>query len=67
VTIYIESGGLERRPNHINEGGQEEGENHQPRSASAPRLGDSPERELWELPQNQPGQVDTLSKKSNLD
>jgi len=35
------------------------GENHQPRSASAPRLGDSPERE--------PGQVDTLSEENNPD
>jgi len=43
------------------------GENHQPRSASAPRLGDSPEKEPWELAQNQPGQVDTLSKEYNLD
>jgi len=43
------------------------GENHQPRSASAPRLGDSPEREPWELAQNQPDQVDTLSEENNLD
>jgi len=40
--------------------------NHQTRSASATRLGDSPEREPWELAQNQPGQVDTLSKENNL-
>jgi len=40
------------------------GENHQPRSASAPRLGDSPERDPWELAQNQPGQVDTLSEEN---
>jgi len=43
------------------------GENHQPRSASAPRLGDSPERAPWERAQNQPGQVDTLSEENNLD
>jgi len=43
------------------------GENHQPRSTSAPRLGDSPEREPWEHAQNQPGQVDTLSEENNLD
>jgi len=43
------------------------GENHQPRSASAPRLGDSSEREPWELAQNQPGQIDTLSEENNLD
>jgi len=43
------------------------GENHQPRSASAPRQGDSPEGEPWELAHNQPGQVDTLSEKNNLD
>jgi len=43
------------------------GENHQPRSASAPKLGDSPEREPWELAQNQPVQIDTLSAESNLD
>jgi len=40
------------------------GENHQPRSASAPRLGDSPEREPWKRAQNQP---DTLSEENNLD
>jgi len=43
------------------------GENHQPWSASAPSLGDSPEREPWKLAQNQPGQVNTLSKENNLD
>jgi len=43
------------------------GENHQPRSASAPRLEDSPEREPWERAQNQPGQVDTMSEENNLD
>jgi len=43
------------------------GENHHPRSASAPRLGDSPEREPWERAQNQPGQVDTLPEENNLD
>jgi len=43
------------------------GENHQPRSASAPRLGNSHEREPWELSQNQPEQVDTLSEENNLD
>jgi len=43
------------------------GENHQPRSAGAPRLGDLPEREQWELAQNQPGQVDILSEKNHLD
>jgi len=43
------------------------GENHQPQSAIAPRLGDSPEREPWELAQNQPDQVDTLSEENNLD
>jgi len=43
------------------------GENHQPRSASAPRLGDSLERELWDRAQNQPGQVGTLSEENNLD
>jgi len=43
------------------------GENHQPRSASAPRLGDSPEKEPWERAQNQPGQAVTLSKENNLD
>jgi len=42
-------------------------DNHQPRSASAPRLGDSSEREPWELAQNHPGQVDTLSENNNLD
>jgi len=43
------------------------GENQQPRCASAPRLGKSPETEPWELAQNQPGQVDTLSEENNLD
>jgi len=43
------------------------GENHQPRSASAPRLGDSPEREPRELAQNQPGHVDSLSEENNLE
>jgi len=43
------------------------GENHQPRSAGAPRLGDSPEREQWELAQNQQGQVDILSEENHLD
>jgi len=33
----------------------------------APRVGDSPEREPWELAQNQPGQVNTLSEENNLD
>jgi len=42
-------------------------ENHQSRSASAPRLGDLPERDPCELAQNQPGQVDTLSEENNLD
>jgi len=43
-------------------------DNRQPRSASAPRLGYSPEREPWELAQNQLGQVDdTLSEENNLD
>jgi len=41
--------------------------NHQPRSASAPRLGDSPEREPWDLAQNQRDQVNTLSEENNLD
>jgi len=43
------------------------GENHQPRSSSLPRLGDSTEREPWELAQNQPGKVDTMSEENNLD
>jgi len=43
------------------------GENHQPRSASAPRLEDSPEREPWKLAQNQLGQVGTLSEENSLD
>jgi len=43
------------------------GENHQPRSSSPPRLGDSTEREPWELTQNQPGQVDTMSEENDLD
>jgi len=43
------------------------GENHQRRSARAPRLGDSPEIEPWELAQNQAEQVDTLSEENNLD
>jgi len=40
------------------------GKKHQPLSASAPRLWDSPEREPWELAQNQPGQVPV--RKNNL-
>jgi len=40
------------------------GQNHQPPSASAPRLGNSPEREPCELTQNQPEQVDTLSEEN---
>jgi len=43
------------------------GQNHQPPSASAPRLGNSPERKPWELTQNQPEQVDTLSEENTPD
>jgi len=43
------------------------GENQQPRSASAPRLADSPKRESWELSHYQWRQVIYLSEENHLD